>query len=71
MKLKYGQIIVSGYGQQMQDGSWSAKCVITDHAKAITREHTLIGRDNYSTQDEAIASALDIGRAWADENCPI
>jgi hypothetical protein len=67
--LRFG-VIVTGHPQLMQDGTWGAKCVVTDHAGPHTDERILTGADTFQNQNEAIAAALQIGRNWVDQHYP-
>jgi hypothetical protein len=68
--LKYGDVIVTGHGQLMRDGSWTAKCVITDHTGPHTDERLLTGTDTFQSELEAVTAALHIGRQWVDKHYP-
>lgn len=69
-KLRYGEIVITGYGQLMHDSTWSAKCVITDNAGSHTDERILTGNENYKTEQEAVSAALDIGANWVNKEYP-
>jgi hypothetical protein len=69
-KFNYGGFVIAGYGQLMQDETWSAKCIVTAHAGPHTDEVILVGHDSYATEQGAANAASHLGMQWVDERHP-
>lgn len=70
-KLRSGQIVLTGLGQAMTDGSWSSCCVITEHHGPHTTDakHSVPG--SFDTEQEAISAGLHWGMKWVNATYPL
>ena len=70
--LRDGSIVINGQAQQMADGTWGAKCVVTEHRGFETFDHMIdTGGEYRKTRPEAEAVGLEIGIRWVNEKFPI
>lgn len=70
--LRDGSFVINGQAQQMADGTWGAKCVVTVHRGFEAVDHMIdTGGEYRETRPEAEAVGLEIGIRWVNQNFPI
>lgn len=72
LPLRDGTFVINGQAQQMADGTWGAKCVVTVHRGFEAVDHMIETDGEYrKTRTEAEAIGLQIGIQWVNNNFPI
>lgn len=69
--LLAGQIVIKGDAQEMQDGTWAARCCVTEHFGRCADDHLLDGGGLYfKTREEAVTKGIHLGVAWTHNKYP-
>lgn len=68
-RIQLGNINVRGYAQKMADGTWQARCCVTEHLAAETFDHLLEG-GTFTDEGEAVTTGVHLGIDWVNAKYP-
>ena len=66
---KHGDIVVHGFAQEMADGTWAARCCVTDNVGHETNEFILEG-PAMEDKEQAITDGVHLGIDWVNKKYP-
>lgn len=67
--LKAGDVVIRGYAQEMADGTWEARCCVTDNIDHQTTEFVIDG-PAFEDKEQATTHGVHQGIDWVNKQYP-